>query len=141
MRNIITAILGVVLFGSCAAIRDRDTPAAPGVATAGSAGFKNVRLLRVSSRDELIQIMRGFNAALGVKCDFCHVPIAGTDKFDFPSDANPHKNIARTMIQMTASINQQYIRPLSDDATVTCMTCHRGAEEPDDAPAGAESGT
>jgi hypothetical protein len=85
---------------------------------------KNLKLLPAD--ENLIPTMRSFTAALGVKCDFCHV------QGDFASDDKHHKEIARHMISMAKDINGKF----PDGKThVTCYTCHRGATEPATAPA------
>jgi hypothetical protein len=87
--------------------------------------------------EELVKIMRGYAGALGVECNFCHVSVPGKRDLDFASDAKEDKNIARIMIQMTHSINEQYMAQVKDpDATfedkhVTCGTCHRGHQMPE----------
>ena len=88
------------------------------------------------SHDSLMGIMKGFNKALGVKCDFCHAK-SETDstKLNFASDELHHKEIARHMLEMTASINKTYFnrhestRP-DTIQVVTCVTCHRGNKHP-----------
>jgi len=80
---------------------------------------KNLKILPAD--ENLIPTMRSFTAALGVKCDFCHV------QGDFASDDKHHKEIARHMISMAKEINGKF----PDGKThVTCYTCHRGATEP-----------
>ncbi|GGC24371.1 hypothetical protein GCM10011386_15400 [Parapedobacter defluvii] len=83
---------------------------------------------------EVREVMKGFNAALGVKCDFCHVPSsADPKKLDFASDENHHKDIARKMLRMTAKINKKYFKNHSKEGnamTVTCVTCHNGQKHP-----------
>ncbi|HEX4067263.1 MAG TPA: c-type cytochrome [Acidobacteriaceae bacterium] len=87
--------------------------------------------------EDLIKIMRGFTGALGVECKFCHTMNPETHKLDFASDTNPDKTIARTMIAMTLTINQDYMTKVNDpDATpedkhVGCGTCHRGHSMPE----------
>lgn len=89
------------------------------------------------SREDLIKLMRGFAGALGVECSFCHAVNPQTHKLDFPSDAKDDKTIARTMIEMTQTINQQYMTQVHDpdampeDKHVTCGTCHRGHSMPE----------
>lgn len=87
--------------------------------------------------EELIRIMRGYAGALGVECNFCHAPNPQTHKLDFASDAKEDKGIARTMIAMTRTINDQYMSQVHDpdampaDKQVTCGTCHRGHQMPE----------
>src|SRR5258708_32405623 len=59
-----------------------------------------------SARPELITTMQGFVRQLGVQaqggCGYCH---AGTaPQFDFASDSNPKKDVARRMILLAREI-------------------------------------
>jgi hypothetical protein len=85
---------------------------------------KNLQVLKVQP-SELIPIMRSFNVALGVECNFCHI------RDNFASDDNPHKVVARKMITMSHQINSNFP---DGKMHVTCYTCHRGEEEPKTAP-------
>jgi cytochrome c551/c552 len=90
------------------------------------------------------QIMEGFAGALGVHCGFCHavdpskVGPNGRPMLNFADDSKDDKKIARIMISMTQQINGDYISKstaLDPDAMgmkVTCGTCHRGHEMPED---------
>ena len=83
------------------------------------------------------QTMRGFAAALGVECTHCHV---GT-MAERSKDDNPKKAIARKMLQMTITINDDLLKDVGEVASpgtskVTCFTCHRGSLKPLNAPAG-----
>jgi hypothetical protein len=86
--------------------------------------------------EDLMKLMRGYSQALGVHCDFCHEVNEQTHRPNFASDSKPDKEIARTMIAMTQTINQKYLSTINDpDATpemktVTCGTCHRGGIMP-----------
>jgi len=98
---------------------------------------KNLKVLPENT--DLRVVMRGFEQALGVECGFCHAaPDPVTHRPDRASDANPMKDQARAMIQMTDAINTKYLTLLSKStptydakaATVTCGTCHRGEKHP-----------
>jgi hypothetical protein len=83
---------------------------------------------------DLVATMKGFTAALGVRCEHCHVG-EGDDlsKFDFASDAKPTKKITRTMIHMVHHINDEHLKGIGDpkrQPKVTCFTCHRGEQTP-----------
>lgn len=84
------------------------------------------------SRNELMAAMRGFSFALGVRCQHCHVGGPGLDTTDFPSDDKEAKRIARRMIAMVKSINEEHIAelPRADTLTVQCATCHSGVTRP-----------
>ncbi|HYL76926.1 MAG TPA: c-type cytochrome [Bryobacteraceae bacterium] len=85
----------------------------------------NLKVLKVTTGDEVIQIMRTFTAGLGVQCNYCHV------QGNFASDENPKKEIARHMISMSQEINGKFP---DGKMHVTCYTCHRGETEPKTAP-------
>ena len=88
------------------------------------------------TRDEVIAVMRGFTAALGVRCPYCHVGREGMplDSFDFASDDKHEKEMARGMMRMVAELNGEILPEIFDHherpARVECMTCHRGAARP-----------
>ncbi|ACU04939.1 MULTISPECIES: c-type cytochrome [Pedobacter] len=86
------------------------------------------------SEKELDDIMDGFKAALGVKCNFCHTPRKDNPKkLDFASDENPKKEIARNMIRMTNKINKKYFHEKDKEGkliNISCVSCHNGKEEP-----------
>ena len=102
--------------------------------------YQKERNLKVLPKDisdaKLDSIMQTYNLALGVKCEFCHVPVKGfKDSLDYVSDAEPMKENARKMMSMVIDINKnnfwfdknerpEYLR------TVTCKTCHRGEPFP-----------
>src|SRR5262252_10672965 len=58
------------------------------------------------ARQELVTTMQGFVRQLGVQnqggCGYCHSGTA--PQFDFASDSNPKKNVARRMITMSREI-------------------------------------
>jgi hypothetical protein len=85
----------------------------------------NLKVLKVTTGPEVIQIMRTFTAGLGVQCNYCHV------QGNFPSDENPKKEIARGMIKLAMDVNSKFH---DGKMHVTCYTCHRGETEPKTAP-------
>jgi len=90
------------------------------------------------------EIMEGFAGSLGVHCDFCHAADPknlmpnGRPRLNFADDSKDDKKIARIMLTMTQQINADYISKASamdPDAMgmkVTCGTCHRGHEMPEE---------
>jgi hypothetical protein len=96
--------------------------------TPGPAG-RNLQVLPANiPQERLMLVMRNWGQALGVQCSYCHVP------GNFRSDANPHKNIARGMVRMTANVNDDQLPKMvgaSQEPRVTCYSCHRGAAIPD----------
>lgn len=98
--------------------------------------WKNLKVLPQNiSEDSLKGLMRGYNDALGVKCNFCHAANSETGKLDFSSDAKKEKEFARHMIVMTREINAKNFNWENANNpeminVVTCIMCHRGNESP-----------
>jgi photosynthetic reaction center cytochrome c subunit len=98
--------------------------------------YTNLKLLPGDiKRQDLMDTMRGFSKALGVRCHFCHKGEEGQplSTFDFASDDNKHKPIARTMMTMVGAINTVHLKGLGDPdqpARITCHTCHQGNKVP-----------
>jgi len=79
-------------------------------------------------KDEVKPSMEEFTKALGVKCDYCHVPKAKEGEAQ-PSpetmmDTRARFRVARAMLAMTAYANKKG----GDQAT--CATCHNGKAQP-----------
>lgn len=133
MKRTTHALLAIAIVAatvSCHSIRQQKAIAP----IADSAQFHNLQVLPSNmTREQLLEVMRGFTNGLGVHCDHCHVRIEGTeDDFDFPSDGKPAKDIARAMIMMTRRINDETVLRVNPDARpVTCVTCHRGKKIPE----------
>ena len=87
--------------------------------------FKNIQVLKGIPVDEFMGTMGLFTAALSYCCKDCHTG-AGTSNPNWEADP-PKKVIARRMIQMVSTINQQNF---NGRQMVTCWTCHRGGENP-----------
>jgi hypothetical protein len=101
----------------------------------GPGGFKNLKVLPDTiSRNDLRALMRSYTGYLGVECEFCHAaadPV--TKREDRASDANPVKDTARFMIEMTQDLNDKYLAQMPDRRyadPITCGTCHRGEKHP-----------
>jgi tetratricopeptide (TPR) repeat protein len=100
--------------------------------------FYNLQILpKDISKDKLIEVMKSFTFGLGVRCVFCHEGEDGQplSTFNFESDIKTSKQKARIMMTMTHDINTKYLSALSEFSShvheVKCVTCHRGAEEPE----------
>ena len=87
----------------------------------------------------LLDTMRTFSGALGVRCTYCHVekPAAAPGErpeMDFAADTKAEKLKARVMLRMVAAINNDHLAKLESrrqpPVTVTCATCHRGVAVP-----------
>ena len=88
------------------------------------------------SREQLIQRMREFSFALGVRCQYCHdAPENAPPAPDaFASDVKPAKLKARAMLRMVDQLNSSLLAAVPSRAEprveVTCVTCHRGLPLP-----------
>jgi len=86
----------------------------------------------------LLDTMRTFTAALGVRCTYCHVekPAAAGERpeMDFAADTKAEKLKARVMLRMVANINNEQLTKLESrrqpQVVVSCATCHRGVAVP-----------
>src|SRR3972149_10782597 len=97
--------------------------------------FENLQFFpKEIERRALIDAMRDFSGALGVRCEFCHVGEGGPQllNMDFPSDDKEAKRTARRMLVMVAAIQKDYLANLgrARPAQVGCFTCHRGVARP-----------
>jgi photosynthetic reaction center cytochrome c subunit len=120
--NTPTRILTVVaLFTGIAAAQ----PAPPATHPMAEQVFKNVRALKGLSVDDFMETMGLISAALSFDCSDCHYN-AGTPKVDWAADT-PRKVVARTMINMVATINKNNF---GGKQMVTCWTCHRSRDKP-----------
>ena len=100
--------------------------------------YKNLKILPKNiTHEQMDSVMHHFSNSLGVNCQFCHLKIDSTNKWDFASDANKHKLVARDMMKMMDKINDKYFdltggkRDLNTQLMVTCFTCHHGKTEPE----------
>jgi hypothetical protein len=101
--------------------------------------FTNLKVLPAEiSQQELVETMKGFTRALGVRCTACHMGEEGKplSTYDFASDEKLTKQNARTMLLMVQDINTKSLTRVQLEAgakplTVTCYTCHRGKKEPE----------
>jgi hypothetical protein len=115
----------------------QNTPPAaapPGAPPAARAPQKPKNLKVLPDDTDLRKVMRQYSGDLGVECEFCHAaadPV--THRADRASDANPRKDTARYMIQMTGDLNSKYLTNLPGRHyadPITCGTCHRGEKHP-----------
>jgi hypothetical protein len=95
---------------------------------------KNLTVLpKSTSPDEVMKIMREWNAALSVGCVFCHVGQIGKplSSFDFASDDKKRKDVSRVMLKATMAMNEAFKSIESDEpVTVRCSTCHKRDRHP-----------
>jgi hypothetical protein len=104
--------------------------------------FENLKVFSKDiPRDSLLGIMRGFTAALGVNCTFCHVTEpapAGApgprERLRPAKDDKQTKKTARFMLRMADSLNRVVLAALPErhepKIVVSCATCHHGSPLP-----------
>ena len=104
--------------------RPNSPPPSPSPAYSGDMQdvYHNIKVLH-GSASRLDPIMREFNAALGVRCDYCHAQ----NKWE---EDIPMKDKARMMVNLSNHVNEKLPK-----GEVTCWTCHRGKPVPDKLPA------
>jgi hypothetical protein len=99
--------------------------------------FTNLKVLpKDIDQRTLVNTMRGFAQALGVRCVHCHVGRADQplDSVNFASDDKRPKRVARVMMDMVMHINGEHLAEVTDRPAprveVRCATCHRGLARP-----------
>jgi len=104
-----------------------DTPMVPPGGPAAATTFKNVKVVGDLGVGEFTRLMVSMTAwvAPDQGCTYCHK--AGED---FSSDSLYTKVVARRMLQMTRHINTDWKTHVAETG-VTCYTCHRGKNVPD----------
>jgi hypothetical protein len=113
--------LATALFLTAMTVAAQDAPKQGG-GRGPQAPHKNLKVLK---EDQLRPVMGGMQAALGQRCNFCHV------QGDNASDENPKKLVARMMMEMVNDINAKFP---DGKVHVSCYTCHRGKNMPDMVP-------
>jgi hypothetical protein len=97
---------------------------------------KNLKVLPSDTpKDQLRETMMVFTRSLGVRCTECHVGEEGKplSTFDFPSDKNPKKGVARDMMKMVGDVRAD-LKKMDLQGThrvaMGCVTCHHGRPTP-----------
>lgn len=99
--------------------------------------FENLQVLPEDiPRDSLIQLMRSFSFATGLRCEACHV-MGENGSFQgaqFHLDDKTPKRQARYMLEMVNRLNTEVLPglPERDDPPLKleCKMCHRGNPKP-----------
>ncbi len=92
--------------------------------------FKNVQVLKGVTATELVRMMdKEYAQSMGWNCTNCH---RLAPQGNWASDTSENKKRARFMQQMTNDLNGVQLPKLypRDTPKVTCITCHRGYNEP-----------
>lgn len=103
--------------------------------------FTNLQVLpKEIAKGELVDTMKSWTRALGVRCEHCHVYRSGVDPetaeftdFDWPADGREAKATARLMVQLVRSVNADHLAKLPGGPTMSvgCITCHHGVPVPE----------
>jgi len=134
-----TLLAAAALVSTMAAQPPQALPPAPPPQPATFPAPTNLKILPANMTGQQVNdLMRQWQAALGARCSSCHAKDYGQSDPDgrpllnFASDSKPMKAVARLMAQMTNDINTNYIARIDSSADpVTCGTCHRGRLGPD----------
>lgn len=97
--------------------------------------FTNLQVFpRDVGKRQLINVMKEFSSALGVKCTHCHVMTVPGDfnSIDWASDDLLVKDEARGMMRMVGKLNNELVPQAMGKPVqrVQCVTCHRGLPDP-----------
>lgn len=91
--------------------------------------FKNVKVLKGITALQLVKKMdKDYGEALSWNCSNCHRALSG----NWATDSMRNKVRARAMQEMTNVINGDQLPKIypTDTPQVSCVTCHRGYNEP-----------
>ena len=110
-----------------------------GARQGGGRGFTNLTVLPANMpAPQVIQLMQGFEAALGVTCEHCHVFFGqGNPMNNMASDDKQPKKTARIMMLAARDFQAKLTaadlgkQNAADVGAVMCGTCHRGKAIPD----------
>lgn len=126
--RVLLLALPVIGLSALAIAQDRKPDAKPdtsGAKPTAAQKFKNIKVLKNLPADQLLPKMHEYNAALNVKCNFCHVVNAERNAWD--KDDVPMKGVARQMIGVVNDLNAHQ---KSLNGRATCYMCHQGHPEP-----------
>ena len=96
----------------------------------------NVEILpKDMAPDDVIRVMKSYNAALNVDCVFCHKGQIGKpwSTFDFTDTSKKRHETARLMMRTANELNEKFkdLGDMGDEIKVTCATCHRRSRHPE----------
>lgn len=113
-------------FGAAAAIPDPPYPLPPDTGPLARDVYQNVPLLGDLSKDRFDHLMAAITQMVSPEqgCTYCHNPA------NLASDELYTKRVSGQMIQMTRAINSTWSNHVQQTG-VTCWTCHRGNNIPE----------
>jgi hypothetical protein len=114
MTRFVLLVSGIICILGMVVIPESSGSSAP------QSSFENIKVLTDMADTDIRREMQTWARALGVQCNHCH------EGSDYPSDANPKKEVARKMATMLKSINKDFL-----EGKGTCALCHRGSAIPE----------
>ncbi len=96
----------------------------------------NVEVLpKTMAPDDVIKLMKTYNAALNVDCVFCHKGQVGKpwSTYDFTDTSKKRHETARLMMRATNDLNEKFkdLGDMDEGTKVACATCHRRSRHPE----------
>lgn len=89
--------------------------------------FKNIKVLKGKSAEQVLSIMNVWGHALGVTCKFCH------DMNNFASEKPRNHQRTVEMIDLTNQLNKELLANLKtfrQPVVMGCISCHNEMKEP-----------
>jgi len=128
-----TTVVGVLL---STALARAQQPANPAIEDWKPDKLVNVEILpKTMAPDDVIKLMKAFNAALNVDCVFCHKGQVGKpwSTYDFTDTGKKRHETARLMMRTTNELNEKFkeLGDMDDPVKVACATCHRRSRHPE----------
>ena len=133
----LTAFAGILAASGQA--RAQQQPANPAIEDWKPEKLVNVEILpKTMPADDVIKVMKGFNAALNVDCVFCHKGQVGKpwSTYDFTDTSKKRHEVARLMVKSTIGLNEAFkdLGEADEPVKVSCATCHRRNRHPEITP-------
>ena len=143
------AVLMVAVLSATTVAQAPQAPAGAAGAPRAPRVYPKPTNLKVLPKDmtgaQVREVMRNWEGSLGVECEECHTPDPtkigpnGKPQLNFADDSKKEKEMARIMYTMTEDLKKGSIAKVAalDDmsqkaAPLTCGTCHRGKEDPEE---------
>jgi Photosynthetic reaction centre cytochrome C subunit len=136
-RVAILALLGGLALGSPRAwAQAAAEPSDPAIEDWTPEKLVNVEILpKDMPPDQVIELMKSYDASLNVDCVFCHKGQIGKpwSTFDFTDTSKKRHETARLMMRTTLDLNEKFkdLGDMDDETKVTCATCHRRSRHPE----------
>jgi len=116
VHTALTAVCGIGLATAIVGAGAQEPAAAP-----PARQFKNVQVMKDIPFAQMNPAMHLIAGQLGVGCTYCHI------WEEWEREDKPQKQIARSMMALTAAINKS---AFGGSQLVNCYTCHRGSPKP-----------